>query len=668
MTFLHPWALALSALAIVPLALHLVRRDTRRRVPFPALRYLHAAERRSARALRVRDRWLVAARIGALLCLAAAAAGPLVGRGGPGSHPPTDVALVVDNTASMRRLAGERTLLDAAREAARRSLRHATGDDRFWVATPVDGVIAADVAAGEAVAALGAVRGSDAAGSLPDAIRAAASAMPAREGRAREVQTFGDGQAASWKGDAELSPGTAAALFVVTPDESANRAVLDLAVHPPSPVPVGTELVVTVRVGRWPATPGEAGAAGPGPAPSVPVRVLIDGELAAAGRAAPGAEAALAVPAVGPGAHVVRAEIDADGLRADDGRQAGIRVGGPVRVREPSGAEGAFVARALEALAGGDRVRRATAGEPADVRIRAGDDAGTADGGVRPPALVLVPPVDPLDLPSFLRSLSAHGVPWSLEPEPARGELRLAGDVPGLPDVRVRRRYRLRARPAPPTPFDSVLVRAEDGEPWAVRGRAAGGRPFVLLGSALVPEATDLPVSAAMVPFVDALVGVWARPGSAPAERDAGTGTALPDRADSLTAPGAPARRVEGGAPWRPRDAGPWRISLAPGPDGARAWEWVGVNVPRAESDPVAASDAELAAALGLDEIVPARDAASWEATAFARRRGREARLPLMALALLLLAAEAALAGPGRRARTPRGARTAAAGRPGGGP
>jgi len=665
MSFLHPWALALSALAIVPLALHLVRRDTRRRVAFPALRYLHAAERRHARALRVRDRWLAAARIGALLCLAAAAARPVVGRGGPGSHPPTDVALVIDNTASMQRVSGERTLLDAAVEAARRSLRHATPEDRFWVATPVDAVIAAGVGASEAASALGAVRGSDAAGSVPDAARAAVSEIPFEAGRAREVQLFGDAQASSWEGDAELPPGTAAALFLVAPDAGRNDAVLELAVHPASPVPAGADVVATVRVGRWPAA---ADGAGPGPVdPDAPVtvRVLLDGALAAAGRTGPGTELALPVPPPPPGGHVVRAEIDADGLRADDGRQVGLRVGDPVRVASPPGPEGAFLARALETLAAGDRVRLDPTGDPAEVRVRAGGSTGTPDGGIRRSTLVLVPPADPLDLPAFLRSLSADGIPWNLEPESLRGELRLVADVDGLADVRVRRRYRLLARPAPPTPFDSVLVRAEDGEPWAVRGRAAGGRPFVLLGSALVPEATDLPISAAMVPFVDALVAAWARPGSAPGARDAGIETRLPDRADSLSPPGAPARRAEGGAPWRPREAGAWRISLAPGTDGTRSTEWVGVNVPLAESDPSLASGAARAAALGVDEVASARDAPSWDAVAFARRRGREARLPLLGLALALLAAEALLASPRGRGSSPTRPRTSAAGRQG---
>lgn len=665
MTFLHPWALALSALALVPLALHLVRRETRRRVPFPALRYLHAAERRSARALRVRDRWLVAARVAALLCLAVAAARPVVGRGGPGSHPPTDVALVVDNTASMQRVTGERTLLAGALEAARRSLRHATPDDRFWVATPVDGVVVSGVDAAEAGAALSTIRGSDAAGSLPETAREIASTLPAREGREREVQLFSDGQASSWEGTAELGTGTAAALFLVEPEAEANGAVLDLAVHPAPPLPVGAAFVVTVRVGGRPSPAPEAGAAGPDagdPDAPVPVRVLVDGELAAAGQTGAGSRAALAVPALAPGAHVVRAEIDADGLRADDGRQVGIRVGAAVRVAGPgTSEEAAFVARALETLAAGGRVRLAAAGEPDDVLVRAGRDGDSARGGLRTSTLVLLPPADPVDLPAFARSLAAEGIPWSLEPEPLRGELRLRGEVEGLADVRVRRRYRLLARPAPPSSFDSVLLRAEDGEPWAVRGRAVGGRPFVLLGSALVPEATDLPVSAAMVPLVERLVSAWARPGSAPGERDAGVGTALPDRADSLAAPGAPARRVEGGAPWRPREAGAWRIALAPGPDGERSAEWVGVNVPRRESDPVPASEAVLAAALGRDAITPAREARAWEAAIFARRRGREARLPLLAIALLLLAAEAVLAAPRGRGPVPTGSRPAAA-------
>ena len=78
MSFLAPWALGLAALAALPVVLHLFRRDTRRRLAFPAIRYLRRARDRSARALKLRDRLLLITRVALVMVLAAAAAAPLV--------------------------------------------------------------------------------------------------------------------------------------------------------------------------------------------------------------------------------------------------------------------------------------------------------------------------------------------------------------------------------------------------------------------------------------------------------------------------------------------------------------------------------------------------------------------------------------------------------------
>ena len=64
MTFLYPLALAVGALVAIPITIHLLRRHTDRRVPFPALRYLQRAERKHARSLRVRDLLLLLVRVG----------------------------------------------------------------------------------------------------------------------------------------------------------------------------------------------------------------------------------------------------------------------------------------------------------------------------------------------------------------------------------------------------------------------------------------------------------------------------------------------------------------------------------------------------------------------------------------------------------------------------
>ena len=105
MSFLFPAALAMDVAVAIPLLLHLRRTPTERRIAFPAVRYLRQAERSRSRALRLRDLLLMALRTGAIALTALAAAGPLVGRGGPGEHPPTDVAIILDNSASTRRSA-----------------------------------------------------------------------------------------------------------------------------------------------------------------------------------------------------------------------------------------------------------------------------------------------------------------------------------------------------------------------------------------------------------------------------------------------------------------------------------------------------------------------------------------------------------------------------------
>src|SRR5687768_846037 len=78
MNFLYP-AFLLGALAIaIPVVLHFLRRDLAPEVPFSAVRLLHQSPVARSRRRRVRDLLLLAARIGALLLLAAAFARPYV--------------------------------------------------------------------------------------------------------------------------------------------------------------------------------------------------------------------------------------------------------------------------------------------------------------------------------------------------------------------------------------------------------------------------------------------------------------------------------------------------------------------------------------------------------------------------------------------------------------
>lgn len=631
MSFLQPLGLALAALAVVPILLHLLRRETVQRLAFPALRYLRSAERRTARSLRVRDFLLLAVRIGLLVLLALAAAGPLAGRGGVEDHAPTDAVLLIDNSASAGRVAGGRTLLDRQLDLARTSLDLASHADRFWVVPAGSPPLAAGVDAATARRMLDSVPASDAAVDLPDAVGQATAAVPVTDGRARELQIYTDLQATGLRGEGpDLTGWGRVAVAAVTADAGRNDFVADLRLQPEGAVVPGEPGFAVVRVDA-------AGTEARGD--SVEIRLLVDGSTVAMGRAAPGSEAIIPLPELRAGSHALQAVIAPSGLRADDARRLGIVVAEPPAVRFVGGSED-FLRSAIETLA-------------ADGRLRAeGDELihvieGT-DGDLRPGgrALILVPPAEMTRLPAFQQRLDALRIPWQVRAHPGAGELRLEApsDLPSLADVRIEQSYSLERRTAPSTADDAVLLRTTDGAPWLVRGRT-GERVYLLLGSPLHPDATSLPVSAAMMPFVERLLLRWSRPAAAPiGSVDVGDTVTLPPRIEAIRAPGGTRRPAEGGAPWTPVRAGSWTW-LLPGPGGL-AERHVGANVPRSESDPRRAGDDDLRRTLAGAEVTVAHGAARWPDAVFGARRGAEATPWIVAAALALVLLELFLAAP----------------------
>jgi hypothetical protein len=603
--------------------------------------------------MRIRDWLLVLARMAAIILLAAAASRPLIGVGDAESHPPTDLVLLVDNTASMDRLAGGRTLLESARHSVALSLAHAAAGDRVWLLSAVDGLLVAGGSVEDAVRLLPAIRPSDAGASLPLAARTATSAIPEREDRVRELQIFSDLQAGSFDGNAEISDDWAVRVLRVSPEEDWNGRVSSLAIGPAHPVPPGAALSVTARL--------EAGSdfrvAAADSADSTDerkpeARLMVNGRTAAIRTANWGSDVAFSIPALEPGAHVVRVEIDPEGLRSDDGRQAGIRVAESASVRLVGGSspDAEFISKAIETLAADNRVRLAA--EPVDVVVQSG---GARYGEPVTPgkatARILIPPSDQLALAAFNRELVRLGIPWTAELDPATGALQILDDgVPAVAGESVVRRYLLRRGTAPPSRLDSVLLRTSDGEAWLVRGQASESDVYLLVASPLVPDATGLPAGVGMIEFVDALVNRWSRPGDPPASIEAGNEMILPPRADSLAGPDGPPVRVEGGAPWRPRTVGAWRLAV--GTDAGREAAYVGVNVPAAESDPLTLDPEGLSAVIGPVSDLRVSSPDGWRDEIFARRRGRNIAGVFLAATLMMLAFETWLSGA-RHARKP---------------
>lgn len=641
--FLHP-VLGLAALAVaIPIALHLMRRREARRVSFPAVRYLRQAEQQHAQRLRLRYLLLLTARLLIVLLLAVAAMGPLLGHGGPTDHRPTALAIVIDESQSASRLLGNRRLLDLYAERARIDLEQATHDDRvalFSAVRPEDAAVA--LGAGAVREYLVSLRAAAALADLPGAIRQAAAWLGSERERAREMHVFTDLQRVSLTAGAS-SPtkeppeaGRSVSVIVYAPDvrPQGNGAAGD-AEPEVAPLSVGLQAKVSLPL-HW---------FGPLPAESSLVRLVTGDESIVMAEAAFGATALLSLPPQDSGWVQGYVELDRHGLAADDRRYFTWHVRPAPRVAV-LGDAGRFLGHALDALEQGGRVRQmepaaaeswlATAG----TRLEEGLAAGRS--------VIVVPPADPVDLPRLNSRLGRARVPWRYRSEEGSGAARLAegAGVVGLAGLEFRQLYRL--IPSGLTQ-DTVMLRLSSGEPWLVRGTTAAGAAYLLLASPLTPEASELPVSAVMVPFLDALVGDWARRGGiGPTAFEGLSPIRLPPRADLVQQPDGSRTPAEGGAWYRAAEAGNYAVL-----DGERRIMAFSVNAPLIESDLAPGQPSE------LERILPAAhwswhretSLAGWQQGIFRSRRGRPAWRPLVVLLLVLSIGEASLAAAGRRRR-----------------
>lgn len=644
MTFLAPALLALGAAALVPLLLHLLQRHQGPRVTFPALRYLRRAEREHATRIRLRQIVLLALRILALLLLAAAAARPFL-QGAGSDHPPTAVVIVLDNSLSSGAVVGDQRVLDELKDAALETLAGAGVDDRVWLVRAGSGWEPA--VTGTAARVAEAVRQT--------APTAAAADLGAELQRARSILAL---EADARPGEIHLlsdlqATGLGSADEPLDPGESAGPAVLIYAPRAPAPenrgvaaVEVGSGLApragqrstIAVRL-----APTEVGV------DSVPVRVVVDGSVRAAGWARPGAAVVLPFPARSAGPVDGYVEIDPDALLADDRRYFVTDVASPVAVAV-AGAQ-PFLDEAVTVLEEAGRVRRVAVPSARVVLAPAAQSAEAIRGGA---SVVVMPPASPLQLAATNQRLATSGIPWRYTaPGPGEARLDQAGSTVSaavaawLPDIRLRQVYGLSGEgPA------SVPLRLRDGAPWAVTGRVEQGGRFLMLASPLTVEGGTIATSAAMVPFLDEVITRWM-------EESVDSPTRVPGSlvtvtGDSLVGPQGvePARR---GDVVRLRVPGIYR-ELS-GSDAVAAYA---VN-PSAEESRLTRLDLDRVADRLQGRDVTVAGPSAWGRAIFRERVGREVTPWLLVGALVLLGLEMAASAAGRR-RTPRGPRAGAAG------
>lgn len=603
MSFLAPIWLVLSAAVAVPLMLHLMRRRIETRVEFPAARYLARAEKENIRRLKLRNLLLMALRTLALLFLALAAARPIAAMLGAG-HVPTAVAIVLDNSLSTNVIVDGAPLLDRLKGAARALLAASESSDRLWLVT-ADGRVTGGTAASlaEAVDRTDAYGGR---GDLAAALTRAGGLAMASGLEEQAVAVLTDGQATTW--DANVALGEVRIVGYVPPvTPPANRAVERAEPQPARWTPRGAVLVRAA---------GED---------SATYRVSLGERTLARGMLRGGDEVLVRAEPSVRGWIAGRVELSPDELRGDDERHFAVFVGDapPVRV---DAAAGPFAESAIEALAQSDRARRGS-----------GIEFAPADRAERLPALLLAPS-DPVRVGASNRTLERLGVPWRLGDARRDETVARGGELDG---TTVRFRYPLRAVAG----AVSDTVATAGGDAWIVAGPG-----YVLVGSPLSHEATDLPIRAPFIPWLADVLG-----------QQLGAQGSLLMRA----APGKRVRFAEGTSGLESADGDTLAVpadSTAPARPGVyflrRGEERIGalvVNVEPEESNLARLEARALADRLGRDaEVVTSVERMSEAVFASGSRRPLQAIL--LALALMCLAAEGFVV---RRADAPGHARAA---------
>ena len=632
MGFLNPLLLAAAAAIGVPLLLHLFRRRESRRVPFPALRYLLRTERDHARRIRLRQLLLLLLRVSAVLLLALAASQPFL-RSGAGAHPSTALAIVLDNSMSSGRVFDGESALDRLKRAALATVDLANDDDRVWVlraGDPWD--VATPESAADARDRIWETEVSAAASDLADAAGRAAGLVLQAGLAAAEVHVLSDLQATALGEPLDSPPDVPVLVFAGARGGTAgNRYLGELLIGGGLPPLAHRPTELSVQLG--------------GDTVEAPLRLVVEDQIRAASIVPPGATATLPFGPFAEGWVSGYVETDPDDLVGDNRRWFVLAVELPPEVNVRGASEDAyFLLEAIEVL---EEAGRLSPGDADPDVVIAGEGAGASE--VRAGrTVVVVPPADAALLPAVNRRLAEAGIPWRYEVNEARGDARIGESRLRFPleDVSVAGGYRLVSAAGA---GHEVVVRLTDGSPWLVAGGTEGG-PYRLVGSPLKPDATNLPVTAFMIPLLEWLVAPPGREGGLH-RAAAGTPLALPQPATAVVTPDGVRHPVDGAQDFRvTRTSGIYRV-LA----GDSVLSLIAVNPPVQESLLEAADRERVASVLGTEARVIA-DLGAWTDAVFTERHGRELGHELLLAALLVLVVEswAAATGAATAQRRPR--------------
>lgn len=640
MGFLNPLFLVAGASVLVPIILHLFYRQQSKIFTFPAIRYLLRTERDHARQIRTQQVLLLLLR--AAIVVIAVMLGARIHFPGPGgSHDPTALALVIDNSMSTTIIAEGRRQLDTLKAVARQSVAGASHDDVIWVVragTPWDPAVPGGTAL--ALEAIEETRPAHTHGDLTRAVERARALVGQSELPNREVHVFTDLQASAFSESTSPSENVPVVVFGTSARGTDNRGVASISFGGGLPPLAGRRTEAAISV------------IGSGTADTAGVRLYIDGQIRAAATVPVGATVRLPAGPFPAGRVDGYAEIDPDPLTADDRRYFSFTVREPTPVAV-LGQASFFLEEALAVLEENDRIVLGGPGRAATLVSVGGE--GLERRRLTQSTFV-APHPDPAQLPALNRRLAEAGIPFRYEPETFGGARVAASSLPiDMSDLEIRRFFPLISTGPAPDPVDSgdgnpggdtrlpvfsaaAVITLSNGAPWLVAGSAAAG-PYVLLASPLDGESTSLPVSAAMIPLLEWAIDRWSDGSDGSVSVTAGSNFRSPPVTTAVRVPDGTEHAVDGDQPFLATTLAGFYLPMA----GDSALEAIPVNAPPAETDLTPASSAEVRQAIpGTLAIVD--DAASWSSHIFRAGRGPEPWRPLAAILLALLIVETVVA------------------------
>ena len=622
MGFLNPLFLVAGAAVLVPVILHLFYRQESRTFTFPAIRYLLRTEKDHARRIRTQQLLLLVLRV-AIVVLLVVLGGRIHFPGPGGSHDPTALALVLDNSLSTTIIEEGRRRLDTLKAVAHKSVEAAGYDDVIWVVragSPWEVAVPGGIE--QAAIAIEETGPSHARGDLSSAIRRARALVGQSSLPHREVHVFTDLQATAFSepvGDDDEIP---VIVFAAPVDEPGNRGIERVSIGGGLPPLQGRRTDAAISI---------AGGAG---TDTVGVRLYVGGQVRAAAMAPAGATVRLPVGPFPSGRVDGYAEIDPDPLTGDDRRffSFTVRDPAPVAVLGPAPF---FLTEALAVLQESERISLGGAARAATLISLGGEGLERRSAAQ---SVVVVPLADPARLPALNRRLAEAGVPFRYESGPDEGARVVRSDLPvDLGGLDVRRFFRLAPVESGEGSNGTGAV-LSTGDPWLVTGSAPTG-PYVLFATPMDEQSTNLPVSAAMIPLLEWVIERWFGDGTGNAAVTAGMDFRPPPTASAVRAPDGIVHQVDGDQPFlETAQAGIYHV-LA----GDSILESIPVNPPTAETDLTPASRGEVRRTVpGVHDITD--DAASWSRQIFRAGRGPEPWRPLAATILVLLVLETAVA------------------------